>query len=448
MTEFLDQGGYEKQERLSEEQLFRLLNFTANNDAKLITTAVISSDPETDFTQHDLHKELIARQGDEIAWKPSSGLAYKYCENSLQPAGLVECLKIQGGQRHAPVSAVRATKLGEEFGLAFAGALLDWSIQYPDIPLQRIHGDTHTSGKTRSPEIRFLLLRSLLSNVDQSMSYVDLEESLSGYQIPRQVVEQQLRGLEQLGIISASSKIRHNNPMIVIDSPNPRLSAHSQERQELKPSMQLLFKAIEEIYDEQLLEVDLNTLLARCQVMDPEADLPRLRKLFIVSTHQKSRHQLKSMVRTVEPERTTKKLTAVTINEAYKLPITDLYERIRGVSSGETLEAYGQKAIEIISDPDLFRALMSKTKNFSNNVRGRHGGNELLEKRIISIVQTLGSASVREVQRTLYEEDKVYNDFTVRKALDSFTENGTMEVMEVRPDSSKKTQIRQYRLTS
>jgi hypothetical protein len=108
-------------------------------------------------------QSINRRQAAEPGWLPKSrSLFFAYCQNSLEPSGLVES---GTAQLHAtPINAYKISQPGIAAGVPAAGLLLDWGLRYPNLSTQTLLGPTNSRGSTRAVETRANLLLDMLSH--------------------------------------------------------------------------------------------------------------------------------------------------------------------------------------------------------------------------------------------------------------------------------------------
>lgn len=383
-------------EQLNEAEQFELINSIGNHEAKLLTTAIITLNPGQSFIAGQLHKELISRQGSDVQWQLHDEIAFKYCQNSLEPIGAVAKSTFDG--RRGPITAFAATEFGTESGLPFAGALLDWSLMYPDISLQKVFGPTATTGMTRSPSTRYLLYSALLTGDSDGVAYTDIADTLVDYDIDKKVLDSQLRTLDDLKVVSVESKMVDYNPTVRIL--NPEFWHIGIKFDDLQPSTKLFYQALKEFTRSGKYETDLNTFIATCQSLDPSVSLPKIRRLFTFAVSDKTANFL-SNVELVDRGVTGEDRTRVTITDDYKLALEDLCNRLEDIKSGQKLAAYKRRAQEIVNNPVDFASLMAKAKRFSAGVKGQEAGGAVLQQKVKGILDIVGPLTVRQVTERL-----------------------------------------------
>lgn len=113
------------EEQLSDEQLGNLLAAVGNHEAKAVTFLVMRS--ETTYTAEDIHKAVIEAQGTLPGWRIHHQSAFKYCERSLSPIGLVAKEVVDPNLN---TYGYARTEYGERIGVSLAGLLLDFSRKY------------------------------------------------------------------------------------------------------------------------------------------------------------------------------------------------------------------------------------------------------------------------------------------------------------------------------
>jgi hypothetical protein len=139
-----------------------LLSGIGNHEAKSLVAAVINSQPTLGFSVRQLEREMTSRQGEAAAWCINSGTVADYMSESLSPIGAVAHEEEAYGTRTRKVYS--ASKFGIERGLPFAGAIMEWSLAYPENSVQKLLGITAVAGQsTRAPVTSYAIMQELLT---------------------------------------------------------------------------------------------------------------------------------------------------------------------------------------------------------------------------------------------------------------------------------------------
>ncbi|MDO8621385.1 MAG: ArsR family transcriptional regulator [Candidatus Levybacteria bacterium] len=188
--------------RLSEKEVYSFISAFGNNEAKaLLFTAMKDGKP---YTKSALHTRMVKIQGDNPSWIQNKGNAFQYCEDTLVPIGVIKKVVNLG----LPTRVV-IEKYGKEKGVPFAGALLEWSLNHPDVSLYQVFGQTASKylkkeskeEKKRSVETRLRILEALIGN-NKILSQSELANLLR--ENPH-LVAHHLDSLSESGIITKIS---------------------------------------------------------------------------------------------------------------------------------------------------------------------------------------------------------------------------------------------------
>ncbi len=419
-------------EVLSDELHFRLIDGVANIEGKLLTTALITANPDRYFTRAILNRELVDRQGTGIGWKPSDRMGERYCTDSIEPIGAA-VRGIADGLK-GPISTYTATEFGVEHALPFTGVLLDWSLRHPEISVQKIFGATPTTGEVRSPSSRYLIYQAILTGGTEGSSYQDVINSLNGYGLTPKVVEGQLRALDHLGIVNVNSKNKYYNPRIQILSPDYFHTAIAFE--DLQPETKIFYKTAKELFNSGKHEINMNSFLEASLTIDPKVDLAKIRKVFLMGIQDTNSPN----IALIDKGSLGENRTYVTFGEGYREPIEELCEAIEAVKAGQDLDNLRVRAKQIINNPADFSALMAKSKLFSSAVRGKTQDLKLKDK-IADLILTEPGLSAKQISERLSEDGDTYAIKTVRVALNGLVIASQATKSKVVEDPSKKTSV-------
>jgi hypothetical protein len=181
-------------------QFTSCLNRVANHEAKLLLAAAMADQPEKWFTSRELHNVMYELQGSALAWPLHRAAPISYCTKSFFPAGFVERGSVASPSGAVQLLAYRATKKAKKWCSAMHGALVDWSLEYPDISLQEALGQSTSPTKTHSPEIRYGIYLSLLGT-EETLDFRKISEPLTEKGYTKKVTEAQIWDLRALGIL-------------------------------------------------------------------------------------------------------------------------------------------------------------------------------------------------------------------------------------------------------
>jgi len=431
-------------ELLTEQQQFQLLSAVGNHEAKLLTAAVIASSPDRSFRPSTLYNELVDRQGDFAGWKPARSAAWQYCEHSLEPIGAVVRQTVFGHK--GPTSAYVATELGSQWVLPLAGTLLDWSLQNPDHSLIPILGGTVSPSGIRSPEVRFGIYQALveLSEEQQGASYRHLASSIANDRLHDDLITEQIRDMLSLGVLKGVSLKAQYNPGVEIIDPNFRHLTYGFES--LLPETKAIYSAMETMYGAGSASTDLDALVSEITKQPGNASLDpysiRLSILKGISPGSTNYPGLRLTLREIPLDQQT----SIWLDPELASPITDLVKRVESLFAGQNIEALTSRALEIITNPKDFAALMAKVERFSPQVASHTEGRESLNQRIISIIGKLGTVSLKDIQAELSTQGRRMTVDGIRTALEPLVEAGSLSLSKRPASDIRRNMINIYRL--
>ena len=428
-------------ERLPEENFLNLLNGVANSESKLLTAAVIGVAPNKHFTQVQLLTKLIQLQGEHVGWRISKRVPMSYCDDTLGPIGAVVSEPVKT-RRGTWTRAYKSTELGSEWGLALAGTLLDWSLKYPDIPLQRVFGTTRSRSSAKSPEARWRIFTELLTHPRGETTYINIIRSMGNRNDRQSSIHNHLEVLSNMGVLEITSKADAYNPIFKIETPEFR---HIRKQlHETSPVTQAIYSAIQKIDSEGKKEATLNELVAKSEEFDPSVDARDIHKQLTQSLAIRSFHlpglTLKDLNGAPE-ERSSAK-----ISPDFVEPIMDLCERLETVREPQNLGMLKARAKQILSDPELCSELMAKARRFSTSVRGMEEGGGATNQRILNIVSELGSVTATEVINEFHRKGVSINGNSVRIALRNMANSGQLEAQRQRKAADTLRLVSRYSL--
>lgn len=254
-------------ERMPRQVFYDLLNGVGNHEAKLLVSALITSQPERWFSTTGLKHELRSRQGIHPGWIQEPTTTFQYCSNSLEPIGAVVKGRV-AGERHE-VDAYKTSDTGQKYGLAFAGEILDWSLAHPEVSVQQILGSTSTTGAVRSPETRFHLLEAILSHPTESPSEKDIVDSLNDLH-SEDGVENSLNFIRHAGLIEITATPQEDfNPLVMITGPTS-----NKEVFRIGNGAQAVRATIDMLYKQGTTELQFSQILKNAISAHPDVDPP------------------------------------------------------------------------------------------------------------------------------------------------------------------------------
>jgi hypothetical protein len=431
----------------------------ANHEAKLITVLYLNNLDET-LTNQNLGLGVL-RFTNQSSWRPKPDFAYRYCQDSLEPTGIVEAQTVTG--RRGPTTGYALTESGSS-SVPEVGLLLDWSLRYPDLSLQTIFGQTSTPGQTSSPENRLRALLEVLTHNDADLSTAEiagvgpqlLREHPDEYQVRLSNADSAVRGLERAGIITAERSILKNTRQFEILTPDYPTVSPNKDRSVVVEAVYSFIRdcwtkdqrffdyteclnyivpmaqGIDESLDEATIRTQLTAAFASGKAVNDGVEyynLPGVRRLGTFNEGH---------------------FTKVALNEDYRPALEDLLNIILAIDEQDpAMIAHGKDLAEqIASDTPSGNAtrgmLFDKAYRFSKNATRE-------SKHVATgrIAEVLGAAdaplTLAEVRIELSEERDL-SPAMVRKYLGAMAAAGDVIIEEGPADVSRKKKIPRYSL--
>lgn len=215
-------------EHLVTDDTLNLVAGVGNHEMKALTLLFLGQYHEA-FDRHGMDAGFRAWLSPASVWKPAPGIPFGYCEQSLEPIGQVVKNPVIG-PRETTVSYY-LSDLGHRTGLALAGLLLDWSLQYPEVSLQNVFGPTYSPHQARVMQYRLHVLAGLLTAPGGEASTAELAGPPSmvtdrkDYHTKLSNLDRASRGLERSGIVNAERVIQPDKTqyeILATDYPHKR----------------------------------------------------------------------------------------------------------------------------------------------------------------------------------------------------------------------------------
>ena len=183
-----------------EKRFEALFSALGNSEAKCLTLLCLSESP---ISEHDLYRRFV--EENQSAWKPNRATVPHYCQQTLEPIGLVAEADVikDGSIEH--IAGYRLTEAGRKFGQPVAAFLLQKSQEFK-FSLIEIFGITATTGKNRAVLNRARILELLSVNPNPSVVEISKELGIHGTNI-----SSHLQYLAKLGMVNFES-ISAENP--------------------------------------------------------------------------------------------------------------------------------------------------------------------------------------------------------------------------------------------
>lgn len=411
----------EAKESIENSDFLNFLNGAANHEAKLLSLAVMLSHPEKWYTTASISRELHQRQGEHLVWDMSPQTAFSYCKESLEPIGAVLKGNIKGKRLHE-VTAYKANEDNLKHNLALTGFLLDWSLRYPDLSLQRVLGNTASVGSVRSPQVRYQIYLDLLTTGDIP-AIEDIGQSLEGAgYVNDDSITRQVQVLRDTGIVDLHSKQMDYNPELkIIDPEFKHVVLKLEDR---TPITQAVYAAIKRLGADTT--ISLGNLIDNIGESNPALDKAEIRtKLVTAISSGKGYTGLEIVPGTAVPQH---QFSSVEFTDSAEAAILDLCQGLEALRDGYDLKKYASLASKLIQDPGTFSKLMEKAMKNSASYLASEGRAQLND-RIIKIVRQTGAITTRQVMETLKEtSDRSIGLDSVRNVLNGLVKEGVLSV--------------------
>lgn len=191
---------------LSEREIFSLISAFGNNESKALLLIAIKDG--NIYSDKDLFERMISLQGKKPVWKMHKNVPFQYCKDSLAPIGRVAKEVLNGD---LSTYGFMVTEYGKNFGVPFAGALLDWSLKHPNFSFYQMLGMTASryskegqrEDKKRAPETRLKILKAIVENGDKSLSVTQMANIVK--ENPH-AVKKHISALAKSGVLSKKEK--------------------------------------------------------------------------------------------------------------------------------------------------------------------------------------------------------------------------------------------------
>ncbi len=429
-----------------QEAFLGLLSGVANHEAKLAVSAIILHNPSVWFSASALHREVMGRQGEHYGWKMATRGPVGYCEASLAPIGLVARGQTADGPRQ--LTAYKANDERPdvvELGHAMSGALLDWSLEFPDISLQQILGVTAKKGPFRTPEVRYNLYRALVEHPRGDASVVNVVDSLGSRGIDTFTSYQNVEALTDKDILQAHTLDIATDMTLEIVDPIPRHDKF--QANNLNAETVVVYGALQALWQQGKRQIGFDELVTESRVISPDIDVAKLRQAWSSGASKKSENMpgLRLATRSIEDPR---QKSTLAINPSYEEAILELVVRLDDIAQAapDAIRRYISTATAIINDQPAVSKLFAKAKAFSSTFAGQNEAPGAVEQRVASLFTGHGSMSVKQVTEALAQLGKPLSRGSVIRYLGQLTDKGALTVSTERPDPSRRRRIQYFSL--
>lgn len=401
---------------LAEANFYDIAAGLLNHEAKIVTYLTMAFQPDNSFSIGSLHKEVTARQGKNPGWVPSQTLEFRYCQESLGPIGCVtktEVMTSKGGI----AAAFKADPKMLPYATAAAGFLAQWSLEFPDSTVQKILGQSQTSGVVRAPENRIKMLTEIYTSPIDGLSVKEIGDAL-GEDVENVTVR--LYQMEDAGLVKIDSNEDLEDRFLTIQN----LSDNPERPTKWTPEYELIKQTIN-----QLLEQNMTRLSVR-QFLDTALNLGSHGAMDPVKLRDKLTGSIsEGRIAQIVPDEiqfNDGKKTKVRLVAEHQEAIVALLEILEDLRmpNAEVLEEGQRVARDIMNAPEKIADLMAKAKR--NSPRANSRRIEEWQAIIMSRVQAVGKISLQHLIEGLNQDGIEARVENIRLLTDRLEKRGVL----------------------
>lgn len=229
------------------ETFVNLLNYAGNDERKLLILLSLN-DSDQALGKTELYRKLEEKCDQNIPGDLSA--PFQFCQSSLVKAGLVQPKKataLKFGKYPMEVSGFEITQHGKELGVPFAGALLEWSLNNPNLSLDQVLGHTGGNFDARAPYISYSTLYDLVTSPENpsgpSIVNLNPEPGIS-YKSSQNAIDR----FKQVNIVDVESSFHENKRQFRIITPKYIEGERKRSFENLKEETKILFRSFEAAY--------------------------------------------------------------------------------------------------------------------------------------------------------------------------------------------------------
>lgn len=438
---------YSHERALEWQELCQKLSLVGNHEAQLVVGMLLADQPAYDFSQNDLHKQVVELQGNRGGWTSfSPKLASNYCHDSLEPAGLaIQTQRPVKGSGHYMVRSYRFAGESASNLVSVQGLLADWSLRYPQISIQQLCGPSKTAAILPS-EYRVGLLAELATSPLGELSVSSIRGlSPNNLYDDEQRTDKVCRDLEAMGILQIDRVEHENDRVLRLKEPvyvdgKARRGGRPLEGLRLETRLLYEFMGQFSVGDTFTRQQALDYVLGRAKQLDPDLDLAVIkRKCGLLFGHTETLPEL-------ERDAATHTKTRMRITPAHDEAVKEFIELLLGIEDkDQELLTHGrQRAAEIIHNPADVAALMSKAYDFSGKARSQ--GKSSQEEAIKALIAEQGAIDVKTLYFTMRDMGYALAKETVRNYIYRLEKEGAVIAEPVRQNDQSRRKILKYSL--
>ncbi|HKR81854.1 MAG TPA: hypothetical protein VJR27_02545 [Candidatus Saccharimonadales bacterium] len=420
---------------LSNREVGTLLDYVGNHEGKTAVAAIMLSEPSTQFNATDLQNAVYDSQDEDDGWVPKRPIFGNYCTRSLVPSGIV----VQEGEWY---QAEASPALPQR--LAFCGSILGWSLEFPEISVQKVFGQSASAHSRRAPALRYEIFKYIANNPDTELSYGDVwhgmgqPEHFTRGVMNRNIGVLALQGLLEAHVLDVATDVR----VQIVD---PTFRQGRVPFQELEAETRNTYKAINTLWESGQRVMGFDDLYQQIIALDPQSDPAKVRHLWCaMSDGALNFPGLKRVERAIQDR---KKLSVVRLGADHAEAITALLDRLQVLQTEpESIAEVAASAIAICNDRAAMTTIFAKAKHFSACRAIQEEHPERTKVRILELLGETGPLSTKDIAQKLQPERRSLDLSVVRRFINNLVAQGKV-VREDIPMSTAATRVvRTYRL--
>lgn len=258
--------------QITSEQFNTLVPVVANDEIRALMVAVVG---------------LREIEGQEPAWWPvdrslclrrQAALDY---DRITHPTGYSTPRNIghEGTVTHV------LSRLGKTGGLAIAGAVLDWSLQHPDVSLDTMFGRSNAQTDYQTPIHRFELLEKLLAIGDAGILYTELKDQYPDK--PFADVAKQLAQGAFAPFVTVGLEAPEFNPQLTITHGQYH---GSKAFEQLTPERQFIYKTMAKLSKQGSVDISLEDFVSKVVYRRRGINPEKVREIVVKATATDDTH--------------------------------------------------------------------------------------------------------------------------------------------------------------
>jgi len=348
------------------------IDAVGNNPAKMVTLMILAEEPGKYHSSTMLDRAIMEVQGDDPGWpllqngRGTRNLPFSYCENSIEPIGMLVEGKIPALRGKRLVSAFQINQAGLEVDVPLSGAFLGWELGYEETSSQQLLGSTNSRDRSgRMPSLRTKIYEQLLAASDDGMSHAQLRQAL-GETAGRFM--QLIPNLRDAGIIDVTERYDPQDRKVTLHEPNFMNLRIAGPR--VHPETHAIFDVVQQLVDQAKTKMTGQDFLdAVTEAYPAYGQRAVWERLTIARAADKMR-----FVEVAPFEGDTDQHTNITVAPSYQEPIVALLTTIRSLKTNPAYRDSAQEqAYEIIRSPELVSELMAKARANSAHANSLEG---------------------------------------------------------------------------